>query len=245
MKSLIFKEDYEIIIDFYSSMRKGVKNRQITRELNHREISNLQREIAKEKGLESFKRPEIPEKDRFITEDEYYKVLFKRGDKFEPNNTISILVGDNGCGKSTLLKLFKKENKNSKILFVDMEKANPKITKPRPENIMDGYSIPEVLNMFSLNDESHGETRQGVLVSLLDNIQDYDMLIFDEPEQGLSLINQYKYFLILKEISKNKPIIIATHSKVFIENMDRIFDVETMSWTDSKDYLINIKNKIN
>lgn len=84
--------------------------------------------------------------------------------------------------------------------------------------------------------ESHGETREGVLLGILQN--NFDILLLDEPEQGLSLKNQLKYFNKLKET--NKIIIINTHSKVFIENVEEVFDVEIMKWVNTKEYLSSI-----
>ena len=60
----------------------------------------------------------------------------------------------------------------------------------------------------------------------------------DEPEQGLSLKNQKKYIEKLKAL--NKTIIIITHCKTFVENVDEVFDVETMQWINSIEYLNNI-----
>jgi len=86
------------------------------------------------------------------------------------------------------------------------------------------------------NSESHGETREGVLLGILS--LDFDFLILDEPEQGLSLKNQLKYFNKLNDL--NKTIIIITHSKIFIEHSEYVFDVEEMIWKDSDFYLKQI-----
>lgn len=116
------------------------------------------------------------------------------------------------------------------------KKANPKVTTPAPRNLLDGYHVDEIVNQIMWNAESHGETREGVLQSIL--TLKFDLLILDEPEQGLSLKNQKKYLLALKDM--NKTIIIITHSKVFVEQVEEVFDVEEMKWANSIEYLKTI-----
>lgn len=136
-----------------------------------------------------------------------------------------------------LIKLIKKELNKRKVNYisVDLEKSNPKISKPNPEKGI-YYSKEEILCQFMWNTESHGETREGVLLGILS--YNFDFLILDEPEQGLSLRNQKKYFNKLKDLGKH--IIIITHSKVVIELSKEVFDVEAMQWKSSDNYLKEI-----
>jgi len=236
MISYTFDKDYVIeVTQDYSPMRKNVYKKTEVEELEGRDIANAQREKAKKLGLPNHRYPTLTKKERFVKRTREYKKLFKKGQEITLKNGINVLVGDNGCGKSQLLKVMKDNNLfPQNTIFVDMEKSNPKISRPNPKNgFLHGYTPEEIITQFMWSSESHGETREGVLMSVL--TLDFDFLILDEPEQGLSLKNQKKYFHKLKNLGKD--VIIVTHSKVFVEEVEEIFDVETMKWINSKNYL--------
>jgi energy-coupling factor transporter ATP-binding protein EcfA2 len=243
MINYTFDKDYIIDVTHdYSPMRKNVYSETCIEELEGRE---LQEEInRKTKLLQSTKqisgrgRYVLSKKERFVEKTRNYKKLFSKGQNISIKKGINILVGDNGCGKSQLIHILKKTGLFSdKTIHVDMEKANPTISRPDPENgPLHGYTIDEINTQFMWAAESHGETREGVLLSVIS--LDFDMLILDEPEQGLSLKNQKKYINALKALGKD--VIIITHSKVFIEEVEEVFDVEKMEWINSKEYLKNI-----
>ena len=239
-----FDEDYIIETTYdFSPMRKNTFTKKSKDELSGRDLQNKINEKSKKLGLTFGRQATLTKAERFHIVDHEYKILYKKDSEFTLKPGINILVGDNGCGKSTLIKLLIKSNldklRGLTVYNVDMEKSNPKITKPDPDNGTT-YSAQQISNIFMWSVESHGETREGVLLSVLSN--EFDMLILDEPEQGLSLRNQLKYLNKLKETGK--PIIISTHSKTFIENVDEVFDVEKMKWIKSKDYLNNINEKV-
>lgn len=233
-----FSEDYIIeVTEDYSPMRKNTYNITKVEKLEGRGLSDAIRAKTQKKGYEHGRLAKLTKAEEKVKICRSYKRLFKKGDEFEIKKGLNILVGDNGCGKSTLIKevvkLFK--SKKNRIIMVDMETTNVNVKKPNPENgIL--YTPHEIMNHFMWAAESHGETREGVLKSLLS--LDFDLLILDEPEQGLSLRNQRKYFNELKALGKD--VIIITHSKVFVEESEEIFDVETMKWIKSIDYLETI-----
>lgn len=240
---ITFKEDYIIDVSWdYSPMRKNTFDEIKTVKLESRELSDAESRKTQEyrknnPEFKSFRTIQLTDEEKIVEKTFTYKKLFSKGQCFNSKFNVNILVGDNGCGKSSLIKLLIKQNPSIKFIHIDLEKSNPKITKPNPEKGIT-YSKEEIVTQFMWNTESHGETREGVLLSILSIKDDYDVLILDEPEQGLSLKNQKKYLNKLKDLNKN--IIVITHSKVFIENVDEIFDVETMKWVNSYEYLKNI-----
>lgn len=77
-----------------------------------------------------------------------------------------------------------------------------------------------------------------------EKVLEYELLILDEPEQGMSLGNQYMYLKLFQKLSEKIDIILVTHSKVMIENVSEVFDVETMSYVPSKEYINRFEEKI-
>jgi ATPase subunit of ABC transporter with duplicated ATPase domains len=239
-----FKKDYIIETTYdQSPMRKGTFTKTKVEELEGRELDNLRRE--KERKLESEgerffcgRRANLTKKEISKSITREYKKLFNKGSVFESNGGVNVLVGDNGCGKSSLIGYIVREVEGLKYLFIDLEQSNPKVSSPAPKSGV-SYSIGEISNKFMWSVESHGETREGVLKSILSlDFSETELLILDEPEQGLSLKNQAKYFKALEDM--DTEVILITHSKMFIELTDKVFDVETMKWIDSEKYLSDI-----
>lgn len=241
MLKIKFKKDYIIDVSYdHSPMRKNTWEETKVVELEGRELHQAINEKSKKLNLSFGRRASLTKEERFVEKTFEYKKLFNKNDEFlVKENKINILVGDNGCGKSSLINLLLKENKDKlktkKVIHVDLEKSNPKISTPNPEKGIT-YTPQEISNQFMWSAESHGETREGVLKGIL--TLDFDILILDEPEQGLSLKNQNKYYNELKNL--NKTIIIITHSKIFVENSPDVFDVERMKWVNSLEYLKEI-----
>lgn len=247
MITYTFDKDYIIEVTHdYSPLRKNVYSEKCIEELDGRELREATRKKTqklRDSGeISRFKEVSLTKEERLVERNRDYKKLFNKGQSISLKKGINILVGDNGCGKSLLIEVLKESGLfPDKTIHVDMEKANPTISRPDPKKgALHGYTPEEIINQFMWSTESHGETREGVLLSVLS--LDFVFLILDEPEQGLSLKNQKKYINKLKDLEKD--VIIITHSKVFIEEVEEIFDVETMKWISSKEYLKNNISKL-
>lgn len=183
---------------------------------------------------------------------------FKELDKIDFQG-INIIVGDQGCGKSTLLTAM--QNFNSKnpyplaleltektikegvdTFYFDFEKDNPRITDP----IM--YTTPSgkdtgigFSSAFKSRYFSHGEISMNYSLKVAE--QKNAVILFDEPESGLSLRNQYKLVdAIKKAASQDCQIFIATHSLVLIESFENVLSLEHRKWMNSDDFINSQKN---
>lgn len=137
------------------------------------------------------------------------------------------LLGQNGAGKSTLLK---------EIIKISLGKAGwmPESVQPDPN-----LTVSEFLNFLSNSDEdidniinqcgltnkrnelcgtlSKG-TKQRVILAL-SLIGKKEILILDEPSAGLDPLFQKDMIKLIKEIGKNKTVIISTHNISEIEDL--------------------------
>lgn len=170
---------------------------------------------------------------------------------------LNLIVGDNGSGKSTLLNLIfdasnGNENEDEKeikeitlseycqkhgtnVKFFDAEKHNPRI-KGSAEFSND--ALWDIQSHFM----SHGE----VIFPMVNSVKSVKnaIVLFDEPEAGVSLSNQKEIYNSLLAAEKNKcQLIVSTHSYVIIKNTPEVFDMETREWIKSETYLKKFNNE--
>lgn len=154
---------------------------------------------------------------------------------------ITLLVGDNGCGKSSLLYAMTKgayrgiahvEGDETEFYFFDFEKDNPRTKQPNP---LDAFDVKLALTSRF---KSHGESNVELLEFLSDKTVNNSVIILDEPETALSMRNQYRlYNLINSCVKRGNRLIVATHSKVLIENVEKVFSVEHWKWMENRDFI--------
>jgi len=124
--------------------------------------------------------------------------------------------------------------KNS--VFFDAEKDNPVFAIPKmisPSNM-----IPMAVNLWDAQEESHGESMKPILEYLLGESHS-GILFFDEPDTALSLGNQ---FWLAKEIQRSckenqNQIIISTHALAVINQFEDVLDMETRKWVNRETYV--------
>ena len=135
---------------------------------------------------------------------------------------ITGLIGPNGAGKSTMLKLMIKKMKpnNGKIIPVYYEELTvwehlQFIKALYPEN---SVTVDSLIREFNLNQHlnkiplalSKG-TLQKLMIALA-LLRQYDVLLADEPFNGLDPAQTYKFKNTLKNLKKqDKTILISTH----------------------------------
>ena len=69
-------------------------------------------------------------------------------------------------------------------------------------------------------------------------------IMFDEPETALSLIAQFEYLDKINKLAENNQVIMITHSKLFIEETDEVYDLDANKWISGKRYIDKIRKKV-
>jgi predicted ATPase len=183
--------------------------------------------------------------------------------KLEP---LTVIVGENGCGKTTFLDILKKklqksekdiiqvftdeDNKINASNFIDSEKDNPREKLQREANPFKSDYNDNIMGLFQANQESHGESMINVMEIVTQDTKN-TFLVFDEPENGLSIGRQYWFFDVCKKlIDSGNQIIISTHSESIIKQVHKVYDMQKRGYTRSSDYIkrmeeqdYNLKNK--
>ncbi|MGL4949179.1 MAG: ATP-binding cassette domain-containing protein [Anaeroplasmataceae bacterium] len=155
---------------------------------------------------------------------------------------INVIKGENGSGKTTLLNLISKRIKHKTInhnmkmsVFFDFKLNNIFIKsfdylyelvsidfKSKINNVMIDLNIPNCrINFLSKGNK----TKLNLLITLFSN---FDLLILDEPFDGLDIksVNYFKKYII-KNL-EDKIIIIVDHSNNLDKNAVNIFEIEEL-----------------
>jgi predicted ATPase len=93
-------------------------------------------------------------------------------------------------------------------------------------------------HLLSAND-SNGEVVIDILFKL--DIEN-SIIVLDEPETSLSLKSIIKLVKKIKELSKTNQIIISTHHPYLMSINEKVYDIETGNYIDTKKYFLNILN---
>lgn len=168
---------------------------------------------------------------------------------------VNILVGDQGAGKSGLLKMLHIQHSDLKLTlsdsvinsvvktyYFDSEKHNPRILGDinsvyTPSGHSKGIGVEGLLlSKF----KSHGEVMVDIVLEPLTNVKD-SVVLLDEPESGLSVINQYRLIETINIAMENgNQIFIATHCIPLIENLD-VISLDHMCKMSGEEYLNKVK----
>lgn len=172
------------------------------------------------------------------------------------------LIGKNGVGKTTLLRLLSNIMKPDKgklvgkvIPFLVMQDMDYQFFTESVESEMkfgdadnDLEKIDSLLMKLGLIEykdklpfELSGGQKQRLLIAI-SALANVNLLMFDEPTSGLDYVNMTKVSGILKDLSKNSALIIATHDIEFLyKTCNRVIYLDDK--VIKEDFYLNIENK--
>lgn len=173
------------------------------------------------------------------------RILFKNVNLILPDTGCYLLNGLSGHGKTTLLKMICGMDShyegsiitNSEIIYLPQEDISVKnilfkdaislcpngIDKEKIEYYLDKLKISHLLNT-KLDKVSVGEYKRILLFFAI--ISFNQIILIDEPTASLDDESREIYISIIKEISKNKLVIIATHDNDYFNHYDGIIKID-------------------
>lgn len=172
------------------------------------------------------------------------------------------LIGKNGVGKTTLLRLLSNIMKPNKgkivgkvVPFLVMQDMDYQFFTESVESEMkfgsadnDLEKINSLLMKLGLTEfkdkipfELSGGQKQRLLIAI-SALANVNLLMFDEPTSGLDYVNMTKVSGILKYLSKNSALIVATHDIEFLyKTCNRIVYLDDK--VIKEDFYLNLENK--
>ncbi|WP_314022799.1 ABC transporter ATP-binding protein [Gemella sanguinis] len=172
------------------------------------------------------------------------------------------LIGKNGVGKTTLLRLLSNIMKSNKgkivgkvVPFLVMQDMDYQFFTESVESEMkfgsadnDLEKINSLLMKLGLTElkdkipfELSGGQKQRLLIAI-SALANVNLLMFDEPTSGLDYVNMTKVSGILKDLSKNSALIVATHDIEFLyKTCNRVVYLDDK--VIKEDFYLNLENK--
>lgn len=172
------------------------------------------------------------------------------------------LIGKNGVGKTTLLRLLSNIMKPNKgkivgkvVPFLVMQDMDYQFFTESVESEMkfgsadnDLKKINSLLMKLGLTEfkdkipfELSGGQKQRLLIAI-SALANVNLLMFDEPTSGLDYVNMTKVSGILKDLSKNSALIVATHDIEFLyKTCNRVVYLDDK--VIKEDFYLNLENK--
>ena len=206
------------------------------------------------------------EDDPYIEDEDLRKKLFPLD--IEIHNDITVIVGPNGSGKSRLFASIEKVAEYERTQA--LRDYNPYSYNKKPEekviitkNPKDPlwrilrYDLSDVLSDGDLSGDhlqllkhfkSNGETRDILVDRILSSTKGLSknnikgVMLIDELDSGLDYKNQKKFAKVLEDSTEVFQFLVVSHSIPFIAQFEEVFDMETLKYVNTEDYLNRILN---
>lgn len=208
------------------------------------------------------------EDDPYIEDEDLRKKLFPLD--IEIHNDITVIVGPNGSGKSRLFASIENVAEYNRSLSIQEHKKNPYFYNKKPEEKVSitrnpndplwrilRYDTSDVLKDGECSDDplqiikhfkSNGETRDILVDRILNStegLKEYNIkgvMLIDELDSGLDYKNQKKFAKVLEDSTGVFQFLVVSHNIPFIAQFEEVFDMETLEYVNTEDYLNRILN---
>ena len=240
IKSISFKENYELLLSKKSQKRWGYKTYKPTR---------WTREKHPWKMFSLFK------KGLSINFNEGVNIIV--GDNGTGKSTLFFLIKNYAGKKPDKLTFafsdiknedeyikYQRDNYHGELLvdgeisfknsiFFSAEADNPVTAIPKMLNPDEKSFMGLSMELFNAQEESHGESMKPIVEYILANAKNC-MIFMDEPDTALSLKNQIWLGKLIQKSAKNNnnQIFVSTHALALINMFPKVFDMETRTWKD-------------
>jgi predicted ATPase len=124
-------------------------------------------------------------------------------------------------------------------VFFDAEEDNPVVGIPK---MITPSNMPTMAAMlWDAQEESHGESMKPILEYILLNAKNCSIFM-DEPDTALSLSNQVWLGKMMKGSAtlNGNQVIASTHALALINQFDTVFDMEARKWVNREKYVNEI-----
>ena len=208
------------------------------------------------------------ENDPYIEDEQLRDKLFPLD--IDIHNDITVIVGPNGSGKSRLLGSIERVAEYERIQALKEYEKKPYLYNKRPEekviitkNPKDPlwrilkYDVSDALGDRELSGDplqllkhfkSNGETRDILVDRILSSTEGLSknnikgVMLIDELDAGLDYKNQKKFAKVLEECTGTYQFLVVSHNIPFIAQFEEVFDMETLKYVNTEDYLNRILN---
>lgn len=182
----------------------------------------------------------------------------------EIKSDITIIVGANGSGKSRLLKAIDttdqyekyQKSKNPK-LYLNEPTGKLEITKKENEpdwaiakfetkDILESTKVSGDILQIARYFQSNGETRNLLIDRIkytAESLRKQNLkgvMLIDELDSGLDYMNQRRFAEVLKNCTDVFQFIVVSHNFPFISEFDEVYDMDTLKYRNTKEYLNSI-----
>lgn len=130
--------------------------------------------------------------------------------------------------------------RNPKYFVIEQNLHKNSFVEEQRDKVNKDISAMNVANLWDMQTDSNGEN----MIDFINSIKMIEncLIVLDEPETSLSIKSQYKIRKILEDLSKNNQIIIITHSPIFMNICEEVYDFETKQYTPTYTYILSQHN---